>query len=313
MTKLFTAVYKQTAMRVAIACLILSFNLSVVASPAQKQGAAQKQSRAFKVEVTGSGRPMILIPGLSSAGEVWAGTVARYKSKYECHVLTLAGFAGEPSIEAPFLETVRLQLSAYIREKKLHKPVIVGHSLGGFLALWIASKEPDLIGALVIVDSLPYIAAAQIPNATVESMKPQAEAMRTGIASQSREQFEKFQPTMLKTMIRDEDKIALVAKWGLASDLKTIGQAMYEMFTIDLQQEIAAIKSPTLVIGTWIGLKQYATREAVEGVFKSQYTKLANYEFALSDKAMHFVMYDDPEWLFEKMDRFLATRMQASR
>jgi N-formylmaleamate deformylase len=89
---------------------------------------------SFHVEITGHGKPMILIPSLASSGKTWDGTVAHYKDQYECHVLTLACFAGEPRIEAPFLETVRKDLAAYIRENKMNKPVIVGHSLGGVMA-----------------------------------------------------------------------------------------------------------------------------------------------------------------------------------
>ena len=49
---------------------------------------------SFRVQVVGKGRPMILIPGLMSSGETWNSTVARYQDRFECHVLTLAGFAG---------------------------------------------------------------------------------------------------------------------------------------------------------------------------------------------------------------------------
>src|SRR5271156_6811385 len=99
---------------------------------------AQTPAPSFHVEITGKGKPMILIPGLASSGATWDSTVARYKDRYECHVLTLAGFAGEPRIDPPFLETVRKDLAASIRDKKRDKPVIVGHSLGGFMALWLA-------------------------------------------------------------------------------------------------------------------------------------------------------------------------------
>ena len=38
----------------------------------------------FQVQVTGHGRPVILIPGLSCPGEVWDSTVAHYKDNYQC-------------------------------------------------------------------------------------------------------------------------------------------------------------------------------------------------------------------------------------
>ncbi len=133
---------------------------------------------AFQVKVTGHGQPMILIPGLASSGETWDSTVARYKDRYECHVITVAGFAGVPRIAAPMLDTVRDQLAAYIREKKLVKPVIVGHSLGGFLALGIAGKYPDLPGKLIIIDAYPSLPAIFQPDITAEQAKAQSAMTR---------------------------------------------------------------------------------------------------------------------------------------
>ena len=58
---------------------------------------------------------MILIPGLSSSGETWSTTVARYKDRFECHVLTVAGFAGVPRVAAPMLDKVGDGLAKYPR------------------------------------------------------------------------------------------------------------------------------------------------------------------------------------------------------
>ena len=123
---------------------------------------------SFRVHVTGQGRPMILIPGLMSSGDTWKSTVARYQDRFQCHVLTLAGFAGVPPIAAPLLATVRTELAAYIRAQRLDRPVIVGHSLGGTLALALAADHPDLAGPLVIVDSLPFLAGAQLQAKTLD-------------------------------------------------------------------------------------------------------------------------------------------------
>src|SRR5205807_9710413 len=98
----------------------------------------------FQVKVTGHGQPMILIPGLACPGEVWDSTVAHFKDRYEMHVLSLAGFAGVPRVPGPFLEKVREGIADYVRKNKLQKPVVVGHSLGGFVALDLAAHHPEL-------------------------------------------------------------------------------------------------------------------------------------------------------------------------
>lgn len=300
--------------RLAFLCAIVVGLVTSAAVGAQtRQVKNQTNQYPFKVEVTGRGRPMILIPGLSSSGEVWESTVARYKANYECHVLTLAGFAGEPPITAPFLEKERLGIADYIRRKKLHKPVMVGHSLGGFLTLWLASTDPDLVGPIIIVDMLPFLPAAQQPNATAESMKPQAETMRKAmLATQTPEQRHQTLVAIFQTMITDPVNVALAEKWGIASDQNTVAQAMYELFTIDIRPDLSRIKAPALVIGTWVGLRQYATKEQVEQTFRTQFANLAGYKLVMSDKAKHFVMLDDPEFLFQEMDSFLAAQKKKS-
>jgi pimeloyl-ACP methyl ester carboxylesterase len=102
---------------------------------------------------------MILIPGLQCSGAVWNEAVVFYSDKYQVHVLTIAGFAGEPAIPGLPLSTVRDDLIRYIRENKLNHPVIVGHSLGGFLALWIAATGRDMIDRIVSVDGVPFLPA----------------------------------------------------------------------------------------------------------------------------------------------------------
>ncbi|HYP09733.1 MAG TPA: alpha/beta hydrolase, partial [Bryobacteraceae bacterium] len=197
--------------------------------------------RSFYVEVRGSGQPMILIPGLSSSPEVWKETVDRYKGRYECHLITVAGFMGKPRIEAPFLETVQRDLAAYIREKKLNKPVLLGHSLGGFVALRIAAAEPNLPGKVVIVDSVPYLALTMNPAIKPEAAKAMGDMMRTRVLNAP----SGGNINWVKGMATKPEDHERIAAWGNQSDPRAVGDAMYEMFTTDLREEIGAITAPT--------------------------------------------------------------------
>ncbi len=252
---------------------------------------------------------MILIPGLSCSGAVWDGTVAHLKDHYECHVLTLAGFAGQPRIETPFLETVRNDLAAYIRDKKLNHPIIIGHSLGGFLALWLASHDADLTGPLVIVDSLPFLPAVFNPSATSETMKPMAEQMRAA-TSVGGAQFVQNSAMSVKTMVTKPADFNLVMSWVKTTDPVAAGNAMFDMFTRDLRGDLAKIKSPALVLGTWIAFKDYSTRADVEAGIHRQYGHLKNCKIVMAEKARHFIMLDDPQWFYGQLDGFLASRAE---
>jgi pimeloyl-ACP methyl ester carboxylesterase len=265
----------------------------------------------FQVKVTGHGRPMILIPGLSSSGATWDTTVARYQDRFECHVLTLAGFAGVPRIPAPVLATVRDEIAAYIRKNKLDHPAIVGHSLGGTIALDLAARYPDLPGRIAILDSYPFLMGAMDPKATLESARTVAGQMRGYMTAQTQDMYEGFVKSGMSTraMVEKDSDFQRIVAWGLKSDRTAVTDAMVELYTTDLREDVAKIKVPALVMGSWIGF-QGATHEGVEANLKAQYAKLNGVEIQLSDKAHHFIMWDDPEWMFGHLDRFLKTNLK---
>jgi pimeloyl-ACP methyl ester carboxylesterase len=99
---------------------------------------------AFQVKVTGKGQPIILIPGATCSGDEWNETVAHLSGKYQCHVFTIAGYAGTaPMAKGPYLETIRKELEQYIEDQKLEHVILIGHSIGGFLSLCMASEMKD--------------------------------------------------------------------------------------------------------------------------------------------------------------------------
>ncbi len=267
----------------------------------------------FQVQVSGDGQPMILIPGLSSSGEVWNSTVDHYRDRYECHVLTVAGFAGVPRIEGPMLDPVRDAIAAYIQEKNLHNAIVVGHSLGGYWALALAVKYPKLVGPAVIVDAYPFLAGLADPAATPETAKANAAKIREYIGQQSKEMYERYIRSGVGTrqMVTRESDLDTLIEWGIASDRTAVADAMSELFAADLRDDLAAIKRPVLVLGAWIGYKQYTDHDRTEANLRRQYAKLQGVEIHVTDTASHFIMWDDPDWMFNRMDEFLTTAEQS--
>lgn len=266
-------------------------------------------TRSFVTKITGHGEPMILIPGLTCKGQVWDEVIEYYSSNYECHVLSLAGFAGTPAIEhnGKFLKTVKDDLRIYIEEQQLVNPILVGHSLGGFVSLSLASEMRNDLGKIVIVDALPFFPASMNPTATAESTKFQARAMRNQMRKATADSLRQSQPRLLQGMITDPEKIKLATQWSIDSDAETVAQSMYEMQTIDLRDQLSKIQSSTLVLGAWIGYQAFgATRESTEAIFNAQYAKLPNYQLEMTDNGKHFIMWDDPEFFFAKVDAFLS-------
>lgn len=293
--------------------LILTFALAVAASALSSAA----ETSSFQVKVTGHGQPMIFIPGLATPGGVWDASVAHFGDRYECHVVSIAGFGGTPAraaADTPLLSTVRDELAAYITEHKLAHPVIVGHSLGGFVALDLAAKHPDLPGKLVVVDSLPFIVGVMKPGATLEDAKQIAGAVAGG--------YSKMDPAAFAAMIRggpngstmaagaaDLDRIIA---WGLASDPATVAKAMSEMYTSDLRDDLAKIKVPALTLAAWVGYAPYSSHDYIDKTYREQYGKLADFKLSISDTARHFIMYDEPTWTFAQIEEFLGSNHPAA-
>ena len=296
--------------------LILTLPTVAPAAPLPQAPAADTPAAhpTFTVRVVGKGRPMLLIPGLSCSGAVWDETVARYQSKYQCHVISLAGFGGlaPTTVTDPMLPAVRDQLLTYIKAQKLLRPVVVGHSLGGFLALAMSTAQPDAIGPLVIVDSLPFLAAVQNPALTVETARPMADAQRQQMKQGSMPAAMRRQ--MLEAMITDTARIRQAARWGQASDGATVAQTMYDLYTTDLRADISRIKQPVLVLGAWAAYKAYgATKESTRATFARQYAQLPQTQIEMSEAGRHFLMWDDTAWFFAQTDAFLKAHPIALR
>ena len=300
--------------RTALAATLLTAN--PLAHPAAAQTApASATHPTFRVSVTGQGRPVLLIPGLNTPGAVWDATVARYRSQYQCHVVSLAGFGGvaaQAPVPAHLLQDVRDQLLAYVKAQKLQQPIVIGHSLGGFLALWMAETDPTALGPLEIVDSLPFLPLVQNPAATAETMRAPAEQLRQRVAGGHMPMAAQRQ--MVAGMVTDTARMTQVARWGQASDPATTGQAMYDMYTTDLRPGLNRIQQPVVVLGTWVAYQQFgATKASTQAIFDGQYAGLPRYTLVMSEAGRHFVMYDDQPLLFAQTDALLKQPALAQR
>lgn len=267
--------------------------------------AADPSPLAIHVEVTGKGRPMILIPGLSCGGSVWDGTVAHFKDTYECHVVTLPGFAGQPAVEGPFIEKAREDVLTYIRDHDLKQPIIMGHSLGAFLTFALGSSHPDQVGPLIAVDGVPFFPALLNPTATAESAKPIAENYRRTIQNQNAVQFAFGNVMFLSSMITNGNDLKAVAEVCNRSNPKTVGQAMYELMTTDLRPQVAAIKTPVLLLGSTATVQSPEEKKAVEERYRQEVAPIPNHEVIFAAKAKHFIQLDEPDFFYDTVSKFL--------
>ena len=259
---------------------------------------------AFRVEVIGKGQPVFLIPGYSCSGEVWKETVDQLKDRYECHMFTLAGFAGVPAIETPILETVKNELIAYTRAQQLEKPILIGHSLGAFMSLWVSSEAPELFGKVIAVDGVPFISSMFNPTMTADSMRKNPmldpEMVVNNFKSLPSEGFIDRTAQAMLYQVNDTTRARQIATWQFDSDRSTLGLTLIEISTTDLRQAISRIEAPVLVLGSI-----YTNKETSERILGQQYAAVPNKTIKIAD-SKHFIMYDQAEWFYQEITAFLT-------
>ena len=264
---------------------------------------------SFSAEIHGSGQPMILIPGLESPGRVWQSVIDKYQSKYQIHALTLAGFAGEPAVPGLRLAQVRDDIVAYIEKNKLVKPIIVGHSLGGFIAFWIGSSAPDLVGKIVSVDGLPFLPALMDASTGAAEARVQAEQMRSLYASLTPEQVQNMAKMSLAQMISDPKMVETAVTWAARSDAAFVGQAVYDLMTTDLRPELTKLRSPVLLVGAAKAFASSPEQFArIRAAYEEQVANAPEHRVVMAEHALHFIMLDDPEFLIHEIGAFLGER-----
>jgi pimeloyl-ACP methyl ester carboxylesterase len=139
--------------------------------------------------------------------------------------------------------------------------------------------------------------------------------MRHAIGDETQDAYERYVKSGVgtRTMVEKESDFNRITAWGLTSDRTAVADAMAELWAADLRDDLAQIKVPTLVFGSWIGYKQFTDRARTEANLRSQYAKLAGVEIEVTDVAHHFIMWDDPDWMFAHLDRFLNVKVSSGK
>ncbi len=251
---------------------------------------------SFKVEVSGSGEPVLLFPGFACPGEVWKETVDQLAKTHECHVFTFAGFGGVAPIDTPWFSTLKKDIIKYVKQKDLKSPTLLGHSLGGTLGLWLAAEETDMFKKVIVVDGLPGAIALMNPAYKKGDVIPYDSPQSKGQLEMNDAAFNQMSRQMASFMSLNKEKQPLIVEWMKQADRKTYVYGYVDYLNTDLREDIAKIRIPVVVIGA-----AFPNREMVEPNYRKQFEKLKGVKFEFVDHSAHFIMFDQPAVLLEKI------------
>ena len=114
--------------------------------------------RRIFYRITGSGKPVVLLHGFGEDGNIWNAQVDYLNKHYRLIVPDLPGSGRSDFINDPAtrLETYAIIVKQILRSENIQKPVMIGHSMGGYITLAFAEMYPEELLALGLFHSSAY-------------------------------------------------------------------------------------------------------------------------------------------------------------
>jgi pimeloyl-ACP methyl ester carboxylesterase len=151
---------------------------------------------------------LVLLHGLLGSSRNWTTVGRVLQDKYDVHAPDLRNHGSSPHAEAMRWAELCGDLEAYLEKEGLNEIVLMGHSLGGKIAMRYACENPEVVRKLVIVDIAakaypPYHdrefrAMKSIAVGELESRKEAESALEPLVTDWAMRQF------LLTNLVRDE-------------------------------------------------------------------------------------------------------------
>ncbi len=168
----------------------------------------------------GIGPTILLIHGFCETHQIWDGFAEELATDFSVWSIDLPGFGRSELIEPLSIESVAQRVIEFAEHEKIGRCVVVGHSLGGYVALAMQQLKPDLFAGMVLFHSTVFADTEEKKtnrNKTIDFVK------KFGVAP--------FADTFVPNLFYQKDHPAIPAVYSMAlhtpvSTLIAYSQAM---------------------------------------------------------------------------------------
>lgn len=284
---------------------------SAAAVAPQPKAAESFDVGTLHVDRFGSGKQsIIVIPGLSCGPWTWYGQIAHWSPKYTVYALTLPGFDGRaPVAERPLFAAFSRDLFTLIATRHIDKPVVVGHSLGGTLAIYAAETHPELLRAVVAADGLPVFPTLATANA--DQRKAAAAQAAASYAALDAQKTMQYETQYMKSFGTANPATAEeLATYATRSNNAAVSAWMSEDFENDLRPNLARITIPLLEVMPYDAASPMAkmySKDQMAGFYQGLLVGAPHATVKTIEGARHFVMIDQPASFNAAVEAFFAS------
>ena len=194
--------------------------------------------RLHYLHFAGAGPGVLIIPGIVSPAILW-GHVGEWLSEgYDCHVLDVRGRG--LSEAGPHLDygvhACAQDVVSFLQATGMEQPIVVGHSMGGRIALRAATLAPGLMGALVLVDP-PTSGPGRRPYPV-----PKARTLNLLCAAHRGEALEALQKSGAAPWPHELQQLR--AEWLATCDERAVHVTYDDFHNEDIYADLAVMKEP---------------------------------------------------------------------
>jgi pimeloyl-ACP methyl ester carboxylesterase len=243
-------------------------------------------------------RPLVILHGLLGSSRNWAGMLKLLSPDFSCHALDLRNHGDSPHTEAMSYAEQAADVVAYLDKAGIEQCSLLGHSMGGKVAMAVACRAPERVSHLVVVDIAPksypprwgaeFAAMRALP---VSEMSSRGEAEKALESTVSDWAFRKF---LLSNLIRQEGG---GFEWKV--NLPLLESALPEIFAHSLAED-DQYSGPTLFLRG--GKSNYVSKGDLDVI--RQHFPCGKLETI--KEAGHNVHFEQPEAFKESLSNFFT-------
>lgn len=276
--------------------------------PVKKMELSNNTTLAY-VEAGSGDQTLIFIHGLGSYIPAWNKNLPELSKHYRCIAIDLPGYGKSSKGNYEFSMTYYAQVIKEFADKKgLDNVVLVGHSMGGQIALTAALQYPDFVEKLVLIAPAGF----EVFNKGQRSwlgkvMTPDAvrftpvEAIRTNLSYN-------FYNMPADADFMFTDRVAMRSAEGFDGYVYAVSQSVKGMVDQPIYEFLPKITQPTLAIfGANDNLipNRYLNPSKTEKVAQDGISKMPNGSLIMLDKTGHFAQFENPDEVNAGIQEFL--------
>jgi pimeloyl-ACP methyl ester carboxylesterase len=153
-------------------------------------------------ERQGKGTPLVLLHGYPLDHHLWDDVSPLLEATFDLILPDLRGFGESTTVESPYtMDDYASDIAGLLDQLNIQKAAVVGHSMGGYVALAFARLYPERVRGLALVSSQ---AVADPPDRKEGRYKSAADVAKNGIGGVVESMTPKFTANpRLQTLTRE--------------------------------------------------------------------------------------------------------------